>query len=361
MPTLPEFVLAAVQPYLQALLLWLSNQVYDRLVAQDHRQLLVKLHNRLDLTPMETACAAYHHASGPGAMPTHATPYLVRALLVGYLFKWSPRQLEQEIRFNILVKWFVGYPIWEPGPDHCTLSRFHAWVCANQHRAFFDQVLRQIDHDFPEERLQPQIGDTFTMQANAARESLIRLLRHTCQCLLRDLKDEHPDAYTQVTANLNPQALFAPKDEKPEAFLDEAARQARLQATVQAVCHLQEQVRPTLAGRPPETLTRVRLRLEDLAKILADEVTLTRDVQGQVIAVHELPLNKKGDYRLGSATDRQATYRQHGDQDSDTTWDYHPQSLHPRDPRRPRRPARPGRRRPLVSAQIKHQDLCPPN
>ncbi|MFQ5854795.1 MAG: hypothetical protein ACE5LU_04010, partial [Anaerolineae bacterium] len=71
------------------------------------------------------------------------------------------------------------------GPDHTTLERFEVWVCEHQHRTYFDEILRQIDADFPEERHQPQIGDTFAMRANAAKESLIRLIRHTCQCLLR--------------------------------------------------------------------------------------------------------------------------------------------------------------------------------
>ena len=45
----------------------------------------------------------------------------------------------------------------------------------------------QIDQDFPEERQKAQIGDTYAMRANAATESLIELIRHTCQRLLRTL------------------------------------------------------------------------------------------------------------------------------------------------------------------------------
>jgi hypothetical protein len=36
------------------------------------------------------------------------------------------------------------------------------------------------------------------MQANAAKESLVRLIRHTCQCLLRTLADADPAGHDRV-------------------------------------------------------------------------------------------------------------------------------------------------------------------
>jgi len=51
-----------------------------------------------------------------------------------------------------------------------------------------------------------------------------------------------------------------------------------------------------------------------LDKILADDFTLTRDPPPQVTAASELPKNQKGSYRLGSATDPDATYRVHDEQ-----------------------------------------------
>jgi len=49
----------------------------------------------------------------------------------------------------VLIKWFVGYPLFAAGPDHSTLERFEQWVIEHQHRAPFDEVLQQIDRDFP--------------------------------------------------------------------------------------------------------------------------------------------------------------------------------------------------------------------
>ena len=156
MTVIPHYVVTLITAYLNPLLAWFSDLVYSELLKRDPDHFLVKVHQHLDCSVLEKACAGYHHASGPGAPATHTVPRLVRALLIACLFDWSLRQLEFQIRFNLLVKWFVGYLVYEPGPDHATLERFWLWVDAQQHRTFFDEVLRQIDAQFPNERSGPQ-------------------------------------------------------------------------------------------------------------------------------------------------------------------------------------------------------------
>jgi len=316
MSIIPHFVLTALISYLDPLLHWFSERVYADLLGKAADHLLVQLHHHLDLAPLEAACAAFHHSQGPGARPTHPVPQLVRALLLKYLYDWSLRELESQIRFNMLVKWFVGYPIFAFGPDHATLDRFEIWVDYHQHRAFFDQTLHQIDQAFPQERLQDQIGDTFALQANAARESLIRLLRHTCQRLLAALQRADPSRADQVRAQLDTGALFGPAHEVGEYRLSPGERAARLHTTVCAaldcahlVCLALEQPTPLCtATRAP-----VEQWLDLLDKIIHDDVQLV--MQGtHVVQASERPAEDKGSYRVGSATDPQATYRVHDDQ-----------------------------------------------
>ncbi len=145
MSLLPDFLRPWVNLYFAPLLTWFSDYVYDQLLRRHADPLLVALQRRFNFRPLEEACAAFHHASGPGAPPTHLVPRLVRAFLVKYLFNYALRQLECQLRFNLVVKWFAGYAIFDPGPDHTTLERFEQWVCEHQPRLFFDTVLRQID------------------------------------------------------------------------------------------------------------------------------------------------------------------------------------------------------------------------
>lgn len=366
MSSVPEWVMVLVSTYLHPLLVWFSDKVYSELLKRDQDHLLVKLQARLDFTAIEKACASYHHFTGPGASPTHSVPRLVRALLVKYLFDWSLRQLEFQIRYNLMVKWFVGYPVFATGPDHTTLERFEVWVCEHQHRCYFDEILHQIDADFPEERRQPQVGDTFAMQANAAPESLVRLIRHTCQRLLKALAAADPAAHERVTAQIDTVALFGAPDEPSEYRLDSAGRQARLQITVLAALQCARLVQAQLDAIPglsAEVRQTVTTWLECLDKILADEVQLEHEEAGQVVRVTKLPKEQKGSYRIGSATDPEATYRVHGEDKVDFGYNvslavtpHFIREIQADTGAQPDATAVPD----LLTTQIEHHDLCPP-
>jgi len=315
MLNMPDFLPLVILPLWARLLTWLSTQVYERFLAP--HDFLVQLAAHLDWAPLEQACASYQHTAGPGAQATHTVPRLVRVLLIKYLWNLSLRELEYTLRTNLVVRWFVGYGLFERTPDHSTLERFEQWVIKYHHRAFFDEVLKQIDRDFPAERQQTQYGDTYALRANAAQETLIRLVRHTCQCLLRTLAEHDPASHPDLLAQLDQTALFGASDEVKEYRLDTEHRRGRRQTTAVAAARCAELVRSHLAAASHLTAAQrqpIAAWLAHLDKILADEFALTRNAEGQVEAAAELPKDQKGSYRLGSATDPDATYRVHDEQ-----------------------------------------------
>jgi IS5 family transposase len=305
-----------IQLHLTGLLYWFNDEMMRRLLLRAPDHFLVRLNTELDFGPLEKACADYHHQSGPGAPATHTVPRLVRALLVKYLLDLSLRQLERSIQWDLLAKWFVGYALFEAGPDHATLARFEQWVIEYQQRTFFDEVLAQIDLEFPEEREKAQMGDTYAMRAHAASESLTGLLRHACQLLLNALEQADENGLAQVKGQLDLAALFGAEDETKEFRLDRSERKERLQQTVIAAAHCLEQVERYLATPPylaVEARQAVTFWLDILAKILADEVTIDRNQEGEITSAQELPKKKKGSYRIASAADPDATFRVHGE------------------------------------------------
>jgi hypothetical protein len=169
----------------------------------------------------------HHHAHDPGPLPAHSASRLVQAQLAGYCYNWSLREMVWQIRFNLMVKWFVGYPLGVSEPDHTSLERSEFWVCERQHRAFYDTGLCQIDADFPSERGQVQLGDTFAMRAHAGRERLIRLIRHICQWLLRALNQARPDLTVTIRMQRHREALFGVPQELDAYWLDTAGCAAR--------------------------------------------------------------------------------------------------------------------------------------
>jgi len=57
----------------------------------------------------------------------------------------------------------------------------------------------------------------------------------------------------------------------------------------------------------------VKSWLASLDKIVDDELLITRNEQGEIVSVQELPKKQKGSYRIASATDIDATFRVHGE------------------------------------------------
>lgn len=316
MDSIPLVIQTIIKAHTLTLLYWLSEELYRRLWAQAEGHFLVRLREHMDWEPLETACAGFHHSSGPGAPPKHTVARLVRALLAKYLLDLSLREWEHEIRWNLLVKWFVGYAVFETGPDHTTLERFELWVSKHQARTFFDQVLQQIDQDFPEERRKPQIADTYALCANAAAETIISLIRHTVQRLLATLQEIDGESMTQIESQLDRKAVYGADDEVKEFRLGQAERGQRLQATVIAAAQGAELIRSWLQARRDLSEGQrqaVQVWLKSLDKIFKDEVAITRNKQGEIVSVQELPKKQKGSYRIASATDIDATFRVHGE------------------------------------------------
>lgn len=308
MTSIPEN-LAKIAPildkYLISLLIWLSSLVYERLIPSNSDHLLVAIDKLVDFSILEEVCANYHKLNGNGRPVEHTVRKLVRSMLVKYLYNLSLRELEGKIQYDIPAKWFAGYPIFANAPDHSTLSRFESYLIFNHPRLFFDTILEMIDSAFPDDQHRPQIGDTFAMHANAALESLIKRLRHGAQELLLAYQKTDPDAYEKLYASIDVEALFGKNDEKTECYLSTEQRRERLFHTVAAVLDC-------LVFTKTADLPLVQQWVTWLEKILTDELHLEWDEDGTLVDIAYLPKKKRGTYRICSATDPDATIRNHG-------------------------------------------------
>lgn len=335
----------------------LSDYTYDRLRSRDPKQPLWQLADILDFKPMELACAEYHTRSGAGCKPTHTVPKLLRALLVKYFYNDSLRETEFHIRYNMVIKSFVGYAIFAEGPDHSTISRFENYLVLHHPRLFFDTVLKQIDEAFPDDRTRSQIADTFAVHADAALESLSKRLRHSCQNLLVAFQTANPAAYDRLWSQLNVDLVFGTDEEKIEYYLSIEQRQERLLRTLNGISDCLRLVQPYTV--PPAVQKWVAV----LEKILSDELRLKRDETGHIIHAALLSKKKRGKYPIFSATDPDATIRNHGPDKIDPGFNGSVAATTEfiRDIRadtgsQPDHVAIPD----LLTAQIAHHDLIPP-
>ncbi len=303
LPAVPPLLLALLARWIEPLLAWLSAQVSRAVVARCARHPLVRLAQVYDPAAVVQACAAYHHHAGPGAPPTYPVAMLVRAEIVRvWAGTCSDPALEQLLASDLIVRWFVGLSLLGPTPDHATLNRFHGWLTQHQPRALFADVLAFLDRVDPEDpATTPQIVDTFALASAAAPTSSTMVLLRLCG-QLADLWLTH--------APLEQQRAFPPLDlgplRSPPSARTPAQRLAQLQQAVALATTLQADLTPHLPALAPGLRDAVQGVLALLQKVVADETT--RDAAGQVV---ERAAGQKGQYRLASAVDVEATFRKH--------------------------------------------------
>ncbi len=145
------------------------------------------------------------------------------------------------------------------------------------------------------------------MIADAARESLVTLIRHSSQRLLRDIAEQKGWAYEQVV-DLVGRANLTGEEEKSYHRMTAEERAEQLHTAVSTAYASLD-----LQGSKPNEA--VQEWVGHLEKLLADNLHITWQADGQLGEVTRLPSKEQGSYRMGSATDPEATYRKHDDQD----------------------------------------------
>ena len=352
------------------------NRIFDEYLFADllkrcDNHLLVKLVKHLDFDPIEIACASYRHSNGPGTQTFYPVSILVRCLVVKYLYDLSLRELEQRLHSDLLVRWFVGLPAFGDVPTYSTLERFELWVSQHQHRIYHDMVLKQIDEFFPQSRKLSQIGDTYAMIANAAEEELITRLRHTAECLLREAVKSMSMRLTPTVSGFAWHKLFGAPKEKLGCQLNKQERHQRIEVVVFAAQELHQRFTATLQASPNQEYPEVRLWVGYLGKIIHDDVTILAETDAEGRLIHlRTAKERRNDpdtgLRLGSATDPEATYRQHGNEEDDIKFGYNIQVAVSTDGFIRETQAYTGAVSdqtgiaPLVAAQVEHQGSCPP-
>lgn len=304
-----------------AVLAYVSRRHYEQVVEQNRDHLLVRVGQRFDCSAVEKACAKFHAYAGERGQPaTHTIGQLCRAQVVKALYHWSDRQTAAEIATNDLLRWFVGYQLGEATLSYSTLWRFGEWLKKHQPRLLFNEILKQIDADFPAEASAPQVGDTFALHSRAREQSRIELLRTACTAVLTQLATVSTAGHQAVVQVLDKTQLFGADDEKPEHWLEKADRDARERRTALGAHHcltlVEEQLKPLGQGKTVE-LAALQHRTALLAKILTDYFVFTTVAapEGHPMTTAAVRTESvKGSYRLGSTVDEEATFRQHRNQ-----------------------------------------------
>lgn len=297
---------------------WVSQQHDEVVVAQAGKSHeIVMLNERFDWSAVEKQGQAYRRYAGKRGVPeTHTVRQLCRGLVLKHYMHWSYVTTAQKVREESLYRWFAGYNLNERTFSAVTLERFEVWLREHHPHLLFFTSLQQIDEDFPEEKVAPQIGDTFAMRSRAREQSRTELLRALAQRILTQLETNSPEMRQAVEEVLLGEELFGAPTERPEWRQSKDERDKLEERTACAAHHLLRAVRKVLATAPNQQnmLTQALERwIGYLEKALRDEFVLTLNEEERCTQATLRTKHEKGAYVMGSAIDPEASFRLHGD------------------------------------------------
>jgi len=109
------------------------------LLPDDH--ILVRVDRVLDLSWLRAEVAELYSADNgrPGIDPEVAVRLMLAGFLLGIV---HDRRLMREARVNLAIRWFIGYALHEPLPDHSSLTRIRQRWGAERFRHIFERTVR---------------------------------------------------------------------------------------------------------------------------------------------------------------------------------------------------------------------------
>ena len=156
----------------------------EDLVPQDHLLRLIDTH--IDFSFIREKVRPFYCENN--GRPSLDPVLLFKMMLIGYLYGIrSERRLEQEIKPNVIYRWFLGLSLTDPVPDHSTISwnRTKRFAGTSVFQDVFDEVVRlAMSHNLIGGRV--LFTDSTHIQANASSS------RYTMQAVT-----ETPQAYLQ--------------------------------------------------------------------------------------------------------------------------------------------------------------------
>ena len=100
--------------------------LYEQAVHQDHS--LRRLDRVIGWQIFGARLLALYEGHGEFGRPPYPPEFLLKMLLLAYLYNLSERQVEVYVQENLPARWFVGLAADERAPDHTTLSAFKARI-----------------------------------------------------------------------------------------------------------------------------------------------------------------------------------------------------------------------------------------
>jgi IS5 family transposase len=164
--------------------------VYENVIEEDH--ILKKLDESIDWSRVDTICRSLY-CEDNGRPVTNFPRRMFKAEILQFKYNWSDREMEEQARYNIVVKWFLELDIDEKPFDHSALTKFRAKLGAKKHSELFLDILKQIKEAGLLDNKKQSI-DASAVDGDIAVLGTIELIKKGCFGVIREMKEKNHDA-----------------------------------------------------------------------------------------------------------------------------------------------------------------------
>jgi len=192
-----------------------SEEIYRDLIPPNH--LLYPISEKLDFSFVNEECKELYSQDN-GHPVVHLPDMMFRAAIVQYLYDLSDRETEENVNYNLVYRWFVGYQLKGDKDrvfNYSALSKFRKRLGHEKFYVIFNRILDQIRTAGLISDDESQSVDATHVIADIAIPGTIQLIR---QCLRKIHRMAKKD---ELTMELDGLEEFLKLKEKPDTPLKE--------------------------------------------------------------------------------------------------------------------------------------------
>ena len=168
-------------------------EIYENLIPEDH--ILHKINKQVDFSFVNEACKDLY-SQNQGRPVKYLPEIMFRSAIVQYMNDYSDRDMEEAARYNLIIKWFLGFSIEDHSYDHSILGDFRDRLGENRWKELFFAILKQIeDAGFAKGN---QSTDATHVIANIAIPGTIGLIRQGIKAIMEEIKEVDPKLFEEL-------------------------------------------------------------------------------------------------------------------------------------------------------------------
>jgi IS5 family transposase len=114
-----------------------GNHIYDRVIPEDH--FLRLLDKAVDFSFVDELCRDVYNPDF--GRPAYGPEMMFKIIFLQFLYNVSDRRIEEEVNFNLVLKWFTRLAIDESPPDASSLTRFRDRLGEERFARIFNQIV----------------------------------------------------------------------------------------------------------------------------------------------------------------------------------------------------------------------------